>query len=312
MMDRLLENNTVLKILSVIVAIFIWFQAGASTTQSINRSVGPVAVGFPSLNPHLSVLSITPSSVMVQIKGPPSSVESSAMASEVSASINLAKITGPGTYSMKVAGSVPPGIGVVSVTPSRVVVSVAKIGQKKAPVVVHIAGQPLAGDQLVGYKTSDKEATIFGPTGALRQVTAVEGTLAITDRSDSFSASVVLHPVNAQGQTVGKVEINPPATRVTAMIQPKPPEKVLPVISKLSGKPVAGYQVSQITVYPSSVTVTGTKSLLSSLSHLYTEPVVVSGARKSFSVLVPVVLPKGLTLISSGDVTVTVTISGVG
>jgi hypothetical protein len=29
-------------------------------------------------------------------------------------------------------------------------------------------------------------------------------------------------------------------------------------------------------------------------------------------VSVPVVLPKGLTLISSGDVTVTVTISGVG
>lgn len=312
MMDRLLENNTVLKILSVIVAIFIWFQAGASSTQSINRSVGPVAVGFPSLNPHLSVLSITPSSVMVQIKGPPSSVESSAMASEVSASINLAKITGPGTYSMKVAGSVPPGIGVVSVTPSRVVVSVAKIGQEKAPVVVHIVGQPIPGDQFVGYRTSFKQATIFGPTGALHQVSAVVGTLAIDDRSASFSASVVLHPVNAEGQTVPKVEVNPPTTRVTAMIQPKPPEKVLPVISKLSGKPASGYQVSQITVYPSSVTVTGTKAMLSSLTHLYTEPVSVVGARTSFSVSVPVVLPKGVTLVSSGDVMVTVTISGAG
>ncbi|MCY0897571.1 MAG: CdaR family protein [Firmicutes bacterium] len=312
MMDRLLENDTVLKILSVIVAIFIWIQAGAASTLSINRSIGPVAVGYSSINPHLTVLSINPATVTVQIKGPPSAVESSAMTSEVLAQVNLSGLTKAGIYSLKVSGTVPPGVGVVSVTPPRVVVTVARMGQQKVPVVIHVTGQPALSYQFVGYNSSLSQATIYGPTSALNQVRSVVGTLSIAGRTATVTSAVVLHPVNALGHVVPKVEVNPPTANVTATIQLKPPEKVLPVIGQLTGKPAAGYKVSQISVYPSTVILSGSKRVLASITHVYTIPVSVSGASQNITVAVPVVVPKGTTLASSGEVTITVTIAPSG
>ncbi len=311
MMDKLLENNTILKILSVIVAIFIWFQAHGGVSP-INRPVGPVAVGYYSLSSHLTVMSITPSVVTVEINGPPGTVDSSTTTSEVSASINLGNITKPGTYVRKVAGSVPAGTGVVSVTPARVVISMAKMGQVKVPLNIHIAGQPASGDILSGYKADRKNVTISGPTSALSQVRSVVGTLSVQDRSGTFHASVVLHPVDREGNTVPKVEVNPPTARVTATIQPKPPEKVLPVVGKIKGKPASGFHIAQITVYPSTVMVSGTKSVLSKLTHVYAATINVSGATKTIVKKVPVILPTGTSAVSSGQVTVTVTIIGAG
>ncbi|MDA8205603.1 MAG: CdaR family protein [Thermaerobacter sp.] len=309
MMDRLLENNTVLKILAVIVAIFIWVQARPT---SINHLVSSVAVGFSTPKPHLTVLSISPSTVQVNITGPPSSVNTSTISSDVTASINLSTITHPGTYSMKVSAAVPGGVTVSGVTPQRVTVVIAKIGQQRVPVAIQTKGQAAAGDELSGYKSDINQATISGPVGALNQVHSVEGTLSIAGRSGSFSASVVLHPINANGQVVPKVQVNPASTRVRVSIKPKPPEKVLPVIAQLSGKPALGYAVAQISVYPSSVTITGSKKTLAGLGHIDTIPISVAGGKKAITVSVPVVVPKGATLVSSGEVTVTVTISRAG
>lgn len=313
MMDRLLENNTVLKILSVIVAIFIWIQAGAASSQpAINRPMGGVAVGYHNLSPHLTVLSISPSVVTVTINGQPGAVSSSSVANEVSALTNLGNITKPGTYSLKVSGAVPQGIGVASVTPNRVTVTIAQMGQQKVPVVLQIAGSPAPGYELMGYKSSLQQATISGPTNALNQVRSVVGTLSLGSRENSFTAQVVLHPVNADGQVVPKVQVNPPTASVSLTIQLRPPEKVLPVVGQLTGTTPSGYRVSQINVYPSSVTLSGPKSTLSALNHVYTAPVSVTGAKSSFTKLVPVVVPKGASLVSSGEATVTVTIVSTG
>lgn len=304
-MDKLLENNNVLKVLSVIVAIFIWFQASAATAQTVNRPIGPVAVGFSTPNPHLTVLSIKPASVIVQIKGPPGTVGS---ASEVSALVKLANLTSSGTYSLKVSATVPPGTGLVSVVPNRVVVTVARLGQRKVPVMVHISGSPASGYELSGYISNLKKATISGPVNVLSQVKSVTGTVVLGDRSGSFTDQIVLQPLNAEGHAVPKVQVNPATATVNVSIQKRPPQKVLPVISKLSGQPAAGFTVSQITVYPSSVTVSGTTSSLSGLTHLYTIPINVAGQTRSIHEAVPVVMPNGVNMVNSGEVTVTVTI----
>lgn len=308
MMDRLLENNTVLKVLSVIVAIFIWFQAGAASSTTISRAISPVAVGFPSIQPGLTVLSVSPANVTVEIKGTPSAVESSTTASQVSASVILSSVKGPGTYLMKVSASVPPGMGVVSVTPGMVDVTVAKMGQQKAPVSIHVAGSPAIGYELSGYQPNITEATISGPTGALSQVKDVVGTLTLDARKSPFTRQVVLHAVNAQGAVVPRVLVDPPTASVSATIQLRPPQKVLPVIGQLSGQPAPGYKVTNISVYPSSVTLSGTKHTLASIAHVYATPVSIAGATTSKTVSVPVVVPKGTTLVSAGQVTVSVTI----
>lgn len=306
MTDRLLENNTFLKILSVAVAIFIWFRAGPAV-HITNRTIQGVAVNYNNLNSHLTVLSMTPGTVTVSISGPPSTVDSSS-ATAVIGGVNLASVKAPGTYLLKVSAAVPAGVTPVSVTPSRVRVTVARIGNKKRPVEVHISGAPATGYEFSGYTTVLKDATIYGPTGALGQVKAVTGSVSLTGHHSTFNQQVVLQPVNSSGRVVPKVQVNPPTATVTAAIKKKPPEKVLPVVSRLTGTPASGYTVSQISVYPSSVTISGKKSSLASLTNLYTVPVNVTGATKTITESVPVRLPANTNLVSSGNVTVTVTI----
>lgn len=306
MTDRLLENNTVLKVLSVIVAIFIWFQA-RGVAQPINRTLTSVAVGYTTLNSKYTVLSINPAVVTVTIKGLTQTVNSTT-ASDVSALINLSNVKASGTYSMKVSATVPTGITPVSVTPNHVVVTIARIGKKKVPLVVHVSGDPSTGFMLNNYNESLKDATITGPSTALSQVRAVTGTLALSGHNATFTQQLVLQPVNAAGRTVSKVQVVPPTVNVTANIQKKLPEKVLPVVSQLTGQPKTGYTISQISVYPSTITVSGNTSALSGLTHVYTVPVNVSGATKTLTESVSLQTPKGTTLVSSGQVTVTVTI----
>lgn len=307
MMDRLLENNTVLKIVSVIVAIFIWIQA---TSNQANFSVRPMAsipVATDNLNPHLTVMSVTPPDVSVEIKGPPSAVGSVTLA-QVQAFVNLSQLKGPGTRSLKVSVAVPANVGVYRVTPARVDVTVAKIGQQKVPVTLKVGGSPPDGYELSGYTASLKQATISGPTGALKDVTSVTGTVSLGSRSHSFTADVVLRAMNAAGKMVPRVQVNPATDAVNVIIKPKPPQKVLPVVSQLTGQVASGYKISQITVYPSSVTVSGSTKSLAGLTRLDTIPINVTGASKTITEAVPVVVPKGTRLVSSGAVQVTITI----
>ena len=307
MMDRLLENNTVLKIVSVIVAIFIWIQATSNQATTRVRPMASIPVSTEALNPHLTLMSISPQNVSVEIKGQPQAVDA-VSSTQVSALVNLGQLKGPGTRSIKVSVAVPANVVVYRVTPARVDVTVARIGQQKVPVALKVGGSPAAGYEMSGYAGSLKQATVAGPTGALNQVTSVTGTVNLVSRNHSFTANVVLRPINAAGKVVPRVQVNPATDAVNVTIKPKPPQKVLPVISQLTGQVASGYKISQISVYPSSVTVSGSTKVLAGLSRIDTIPINVTGATKTITEAVPVVVPKGTTLVSSGEVQVTITI----
>ncbi len=307
MMDRLLENNTVLKIVSVIVAIFIWIQATSNQANFSLRPLASIPVATNNLNPHLTVMSVTPSNVSVEIKGPPSAVGSVSLA-QVQAFVNLSQLKGPGTRSLKVSVAVPANVVVYRVTPARVDVTVAKIVQQKVAVALKVGGLTADGYEMAGYTSSLKQATISGPTGALKEVAAVTGTVSLGSRSHSFTADVVLHAVNNAGKVVPRVQVNPATDAVNVIIKPRPPQKVLPVVTQLTGQVASGYKISQITVYPSSVTVSGSTKSLAGLTRLDTIPINVTGATKTITEAVPVVVPKGTRLVNSGEVQVTITI----
>lgn len=307
MIDKLLENNTVLKVLSVIVAIFIWIQAQGFSQPPIQRTFQVAVTQSTTLNPRHYTVSVSPAAVSVEVRGPASTVDSTT-ASDVSATVNLKNIKGAGTFSGKVTVYVPQGVTPVSVQPSQVVVTVVRLGQKQVPVVLHHVGALPTGYEMSGYTSSLKDVTISGPAAALKQVKSVSGTFSIASHTGSFTQDVVLQPVNGAGRVVPKVQVNPPTASVAISVQPKPPEKVLPVVSQLTGQPATGYAVTQISVYPSSVTISGKASTLSNLTHLVTQSINVLGQTSSVTVTVPVKLPSGTKLVSSGRVTVTVTI----
>lgn len=308
-MDRWLENNTVLKIVSVVVAIFLWLQVQQSSTASLNKTVGPVTITWTSPpNTRLNVMSIQPSVASIQIKGSPRAM-SNVSAHNVTAWVNLSRLTRPGTYTLRVVASVPPGTSLVNVSPSEVIVHVDTIGTRKMSVDLKPQGTPKSSDEVASLSSSSTTAVVSGPSVYLDQVRKLVGEVPVAGKGSTVSTQVLLLPLNADGHLVPHLEVSPPSVTATAVIKPRPPQKTVSVVAKLLGHPATGYVVKNIRVSPLQVDITAShKSALSSINTVNTVPIDITGLKRGISESIPLSLPSGISTLGSPDVTVSVTI----
>jgi YbbR domain-containing protein len=305
MMDRLLENDTVLKILSLLVAIAVWVQVntGPSGTPPVRQWLGPLTVSWslPS-NPHLTVLGIRPDTVHVLVQGPPANM---ANVASTEAWVNLTKLTGPGTYTMQVAASVPTGDTALQVQPKEVVVTVDSVSTRHYRAALQVVGQPPGGYGVIGVSTPSRTVSVTGPSRYLTQVNRVVGKVAVSGQTSLFHEQVILFPVNQKGQVVPHVQVSPEVRTVTVAILP---EKTVPVVVKYTGRPGSGLTIRGITVSPNQVTIAGSAGLLAGVAAIDTAPVSVAGATSTVTANQHLQLPSGLQVVGSPTVNVTITI----
>lgn len=305
MMDKLLENDTVLKILSLLVAVAVWVQVNAGQPQTAVRSVTNVPV-VSTVAPHsnLTVLSIKPSAVSIQLKGPVNLLGTSAN-SNVTAVINLTKVTHPGTFALTVAASVPTGTSLVSITPKQVVVTVDVIKTVHMPVKLVPSGQVASGYGIIALTSSQKTVSVTGPSSEIKQVAKIVGRVVLNHQSSGFSEQVYLFPENRHGSVVSHVQVAPQVVTTAVQIAK---ERSVPVIVKYSGKPASGYKITSIQVTPSKVVIYGTASALSGVHSVSTTPINIAGVSSSVTQSVALVLPSGVSVTGPSTVDATINI----
>ncbi len=312
-MDRFLENETIVKILAVVMAILLWFIVSSSNpAQVVTRPFGPIQLSEGSLpRSNLTVSSVVPGTIEVTIKGSPQNV-ASAKIRDFGAFVALGSITHAGTYSLPIRVSAPTGTSLQSIVPSHVVVTVEKLGTKKMPVALRILGTPSPGYELKASTSSVKTATLNGPTTELDLVRHIIADVSVGGRSSGFQEQVILLPVNKHGQVVPHVQVSPNLAAATVSIAAIPPHKTVPVVVKYTGVPATGYTIQKISVAPTSVEITGTTSALSGVTAIDTQPVSVSGQTSSIAETMTLVFPKGTSALTVNKVTVTITITPKG
>ncbi len=84
--------------------------------------------------------------------------------------------------------------------------------------------------------------------------------------------------------------------------------KQIPVEAEIQGTPASGYEISDISIVPSTIGVSGAKSILEALERVSTEAISVDEKRTSFSQKIPVRSESPLLTYNEAEVTVTVTI----
>ncbi|POB11949.1 YbbR-like domain-containing protein [Sulfobacillus sp. hq2] len=313
MMDRLLENNTILKILSVVVALFLWFQVTSTNSHVVgDRSIGPVPVEYnPPSKADLTVMSMNYKSVSVQVKGPIATV-AKINPQSFSAFVDMKNITASGTYSLPVRVSVPAGTSFVNVVPNHVTVVIDQMGTRHMNVTLKAVGTPAPGYELTQLATNTQTAVVSGPMSDLDKIKELVADMPVGGRTSSFQEQVILMPLNSEDRLVSNVQVSPTMVTAQASIKKRPPEKTVGVVAKISGYPAHGYAVSTIAVHPASVVITGSKSALSQISVIYTVPISVSNDSASVSSAVPLAFPTGVSGVTTQDVNVHVTITRAG
>ncbi|MBX5467347.1 MAG: hypothetical protein K6U14_07640 [Firmicutes bacterium] len=308
-MDRLFENDTLLKILSVLVAIALWVQVTLTNQKDANRNFGPVALEWtPPGAKNLDVASLQPNAVEIQIKGPPQVVAGASLRS-FAAWVDLSHITKPGTYSLPVVASVPSDTSLVSVSPSQIRVVLDQIGSRTLPVQVEAVGTVPNAYQLDAIVPSVRSAVVSGPTNDLDRVRRLVAELPVQGRTQSFAEEVILVPLDAHGEAVSHLAIDPPMITANVKIAPKPPQATVGVVVQLTGHPANGYHVTGITVTPGKITITGTVASLKGVTSVNTAPIDIGGATADVTRTVPVQLPAGVTAVGADTVTATVGIA---
>ncbi len=230
-----------------------------------------------------------------------------------SATIDLASVqippTGqPVTVPVTVTATNADQVQIVDYFPSRVQVYLERLTNKTIPVKVDWGTIP-EGVDLVSVSASPETVTVTGPGSVVGQVAAAVARARIQPSAVSVNDLVDLVAVDAVGNVLTDVGLEPSSVRVAIQVASQTSTKAVPVNPLLTGVPAAGYALTGVSVSPVIVTVAGTADVLAALDKLDTSPVNLAGATAGATVAVSPQLPAGVTLVGNAPITVTTQVS---
>jgi YbbR domain-containing protein len=299
-------RNWPLKLGSVILATFLY----AGLVLSQNAQVWPGRVPIVATNqPTDAVLLTSNLGDVTNIHYfAPTDVADRLTSSSFNASVDLSTATpqaGTAFATVQVhVQAVDPRVQILDFDPQVIQVQLDPLVTKSVPVVVDTGNVP-AGLHPQSPVLSTESVNVSGPDSVVRLATAALARVVIQPSGLDVDQEVSLVAVDALGNVLSPVRIDPATVRVQIRVGSQQ-TRTVPVQPILSGTPNAAYQVASVTVNPVAVTVAGDSTSLGQLVQLTTTPLDLNGATADVTSQVNLVLPPGITVIGSPTVTVAV------
>jgi YbbR domain-containing protein len=225
------------------------------------------------------------------------------------ATVDLADIDpsrGPTSVPVRVV-SVDPRIQVLEYEPSRIIVTLDRVVSASVPVRAVLGPVP-SGLEVGTPVLSVSEARVRGPASNVRRVVEVQARVAIDPSGIDVNSTVDLTPVDALGEPINLVDVDPTNAQVRLPVFTDRRTKTVPVHPVVTGTPAAGFEVAAVAVDPLSVAVAGDANDLAALELADTASVSVSGASSNVVRTVDLALPDGVQAVGPSSVRVTVTL----
>jgi YbbR domain-containing protein len=206
-----------------------------------------------------------------------------------------------------VVQSVDPAIQVIDFTPSRISVRLDPVVSREVPVRVDLGTVP-PGLDVRDPVVSQDPVTVSGPDSSVRLVVAALARVRLDPAGLDVNETVGLQPIDAAGDVVPGVDVEPSSVRVTIQIGSQLSTRTLPVNPVVTGTPDPAVQITSVEVQPALVTVEGEADALAGLVAIDTRPVTISGATSDIVTEVGLDLPTGVAAVGVEQVRVTITI----
>ena len=198
-------------------------------------------------------------------------------------------------------------VQVLDYGPRQIVVEVDAVISRTVPVRAVIGPVP-SGLEVGDPVVEDVEVTVRGAASLVNRVAEAQARIAVDASGIDVNRLVDLLPVDASGELLTPVDVDPVATQVHLPIFNDRQTKTLPIHPVVVGSPAAGFEVAGVSVEPLLVAVEGDVDDLLDLPIADTVTVSVSGATSDVTATPALDLPDGVQAIGSPTITVTVTI----
>lgn len=202
----LIRRNFGLKVLSVVIAIGLWFTFNYLTASQTYSTTLQIPIVLRGVAPGL-VGSTNTQAVTIQLAGPRSVVEKLAP-SDFAAYLDC---TGKeaGTLSLSVAVAGPESDKIRSVSPSAAIVVLDRYGYRTVPVI-----SADNGNSAIATSIEPKTVIVAGAETALAKVMAVKASIEDTTATKPVTVTVRPVPVDVNFVPVAGVSVAPPTVRV--------------------------------------------------------------------------------------------------
>jgi YbbR domain-containing protein len=315
-MDRWLNNNSVVKVTSFLLALMLWVV--------VNHDPHPYSPGIGQAEVERQVHQVdlevryderkfivqAPSQVQVELRGSKDVLAMSSLLSPngFKAYVDL-RAYESGRYEVPVQyEGVPRGIE-VTIQPSRVEVNIEAIKKLQKNVQVDVVGKP-KGIAKVGVPViSPQTVTVIVPESRVKDVAFVRAVVSVEEAEGPIDTKVPLRVLDRKGQTLDVARVSPVAVDVHVPIT-NIPSKTVPLQVKTVGTPADGYQVTSTSINPQQITLYGPQEVLDSISSYTLPDIDISGLQESKTVQVNIPLPDKIEKADIQKAEVTVTISG--
>ncbi|WP_052464907.1 CdaR family protein [Geoalkalibacter subterraneus] len=170
-MLKFLTENWILKIVSLVFALVLWFFVIGERRVEVGYTVPLELVNVPE---GLMVANEVPNLVDIRLNGPRTLLMNLSPA-DISISVDLTDLK-PGLTSFKRLEerlNIPSGLKVTRLSPSFVDVKLERIRGKKVPVEVVLRGEPAEGYTLAGYDIVPQKVVIEGAESEIKDVSQV-------------------------------------------------------------------------------------------------------------------------------------------
>lgn len=305
----MIRNKNVLRLLSVVLALFLWFYVVAVENPYSERKITKIPIQFVNHEELESRgLAIDYSDVQtmdVVISGSRSDVMK-VSADEITATVDLTGYEKGKNYA-NITIKVPSKVELVDQRIQVIPITVEKLQTAKKKVNI----------QFTGTASKEKEAKLFAQdieqvkvSGAQSQVAKVSKVFAdldvskLTDNSKKYSLKI--YAADAKGKEITGVELSHTKVGVQAGLYSI---KSVPLSLDLKGEPGAEYRVSALDA-PKTVKIAGFADELEKIDKLVSNPIYLSDLTESKKIPIEITLPEGVELAEQAAVVLDVKIKG--
>ncbi|QSQ08276.1 CdaA regulatory protein CdaR [Koleobacter methoxysyntrophicus] len=305
-MDNILRNNMSIKLISILVAVLLWMYVIGEQNPYIIHIYRDVPVKLNNLDTANFALKEEEAGfkVSVRVRGRRATI-SELTKSEIKAEVNL-RGRMEGENLIPVAVTVPDNVELLDINPPEIMVTLEPIIEKQVPIVVRLTGTPAGGFAAMDPSAKPGEAVLKGARSVVESVKSAFVSVDISGKNRDVKGNFPLRVVDEKNGEVKNITFRPETVDVIVPIVKKADVEVIP---KITGSPAGGYAVSDITVVPLTLSVTGEDEVVESLNELYTEGLDITGLSQDIQKEVKVILPEGVRPVRGEKDTVTVFIN---
>ena len=296
-------------ILCVALAVAVWISA-VNATDPVDQRLYPRRLTIERVGQDASLV-ITgeiPSQATVTLSAP-LSVWGRMLSdkSPVRVWINLAGF-GPGTHNIEVHIDplIDEPVKVISASPRTILVTLEKLVTQDFLVRLVRRGEPAIGFQTETPSLSQEKVVISGPASQVEKIKDVRVVLDLTQASDTINRALDVQVLDATEAEVNGVTITPAQVMVGQPVTQRGGYRNVVIKVASTGQVAGGYRLTNISVFPPTVTVFASDPLLVDRlpGYVETSPLDLTGVKDDIDIRLPLNLPNGVQVV--GDQTVMV------